>query len=532
MQEEKEETIPKLDTCKIIKEALMKIQIILSDVNLYLLHPKYDTLLFLCQTERTEFTYTSWIDHMKISGSIENTKLSDLTNYPNTVDPPNYFEEKSTQQVLVEIGSQHEKDSPLVFNLDGYETWCPKKPLIPANLSSEMTLNIGDITVKYYNEVLLYRFMDYLLFQFLDSLSPKNYVSESQALYEKNKKSYEGLDFYDVVSYSSFFSFDITIKRPIIILKPRLFYEHHFKINLGELHLKNDQKLIPGRWKRPQYQSTGFLCETYSLESKQMSILFSDNETILSPCNINIYFDFPCIETYDYNNHKPEILDLSMHIRIEPQNEIRMSMKRFHYTYLLKCLDLNINYTDNFSNNFNFRHVNTNIIQGGIQFIFKSKFPLLSFTTLLDNNKKIAEFELNNLDISFLGNNDYTKDIKITGGSLYSFLNETKEVLDRDLFISPIGDYHKVYSEENKNNPPAPDHDRNSQYYRQCPPFSINLEILKGYEKVWNIKLEKYKIYLKMYAILLLSNFFIEGFPDYENSLEKPNECNLMMIYI
>ena len=516
-----EEKTEKPETCKEFTETTLKMTAQLENVKFILLHPEYDTKLFMCEIDTSFFEYAAHIDHDNIRGVIGNTILYDSTNYPNTMSPLNYEEESINLQKIMEITSATTDESEFHFDIVSYYPHCPDRP---QNLMSKMFLHLGTIKVDYYNELLLYRFNDYLIYQFIDSLSPRDYVKESLALYEKNKKSYEGLDFYSVLSFSSFSYIEVTIEQPLLYLKPRFNYEDYFVINLGKLKVWNERVWSTGRWVK--HPNEKLLCEVYHIESNSLNVKYNGNVPIVDSVPGFMLFEFPCIETHDYNNHLPDVLDISLHLRVDAPIIMKIYMMPEHYTYLLKCLDLNVNYTDGQSDKFNFRRVNVNVIQGGIKYKLDTNCPLISFVALMEDNSVLAEFVVRNFELNWICKNDYTKVIKFGADHFYSLHEENTTKNKKNIIVAPLISGNEVRTDDSFY---SLKERQFSDVYKKSiigqKLLRATLTILEDYEKIWEVEIEKHKVFLKMYVYMLLSHFFIEGFPNYENSQDQPNNC-------
>ncbi len=528
LDKDKDEAIQKLETCRENLDIFLTICVKLNDVKFHCLHPKYDTLLFLFSMETSRFEYISHIDHDNLRCIIGNSVMYDLTNYPNTIIPMDFFDEnKVKEEMVVQLQGPADSDEALVVDMIMYYPQCPERPLAPDNLMSKIALRIGTIKVYYYNEYLAFRFMDYFLYQFLDSLSPRDSMAESLALYEKNKQSHEGLDLYSVFYCSPFCAVDITIDHPHIYLKPRLHYKDFFLIDLGNVHMWNERLNVAGRWLKHPRET--MMCETYHMDTDALTITHNDRHTVLNPCRFCTQFEFACIEAYDYRNHKPEVLDQSIHLRVAAPHVMRLSMKPEHYTYLLKCLDLNINYTDGQSDLFNFRPLSFEALEGGIRYTLDCSMPVISFLTLNCDGSSLAEFVSKDVTISWVTRNDYSKDIRV--GMRYFYALHERTFDDRKaIIIAPTLSRNQVAADESFY---SLDVERNVIQMDQASLLArdvrklvdIRLMIGKNYEKDWKVTVEAHKMYLKLYFLMLLSHFFIEGFPTYSNSPEQPNEC-------
>ena len=521
----------KLETCKENQDIQLFENVTLNDIKLNFLHPKYGTPFLRFSMETSQFEYISRVDHNNFHCTLGNSAIYDLTNYPATLNPLEFFDERKVkEQKVIQIQGSYQNESAFVVDMISYQPHCPDRPLTPENFTNKTQIKIGTIKVHYYHEYLATRFMDYLVYQFFDSLSPRDTVAESLALYEKSKQSHEGLDLYNVLYFGSFASMDITISQPLIFLKPRLHYNDFFLINLGNMHIWNERGKVAGRWKK--HPSERLLCEIYHMDTSSLTISYNDCHTVLRPSLFCTQFEFPCVEVYDQHNHRPEVLDLSMHISADTPKTLMLCLKPEHYTYTLKCLDLNINFTDKLGEIFNFRQVTANVLKEGMRYRLECSIPVISLLTLNCDSSILAEFVAKDVDISWVTSNDQSKSIAIGVSYIYALHEKTPDE-KKSIIIAPMMSGNQV---------PADDSFYSAEVERTLrlgnwastrlsgegkKQVEVRLAIGKDLEKNWEVKIELHKMHVKLYLLMLLSHFFIDGFPNYKNSPELPNECTI-----
>ncbi len=523
-----DEPFQKPDTCKVNHDIILLENVTLTDVKLYCLHPKFDTPFLLFTMETSHFEYLCHVDHNDFHCSLGNSALYDLTNYPTTIDPAGLFDQNQVHpQKILQIQSSYYDDSVFIVDLVSYQPHCPERPLTPENFTSKTQIKIGTIKVYYYHEYLATRFMDYLTYQFLDSLSARDSVAESLAQYEKHKQSHEGMDLYDVFYCNPFSSLDVTIAQPLIYLKPRLHYNDYFLIDLGDMHIWNARQKVPGRWlKHPDEK---LLCDIYHMDTSSLTISFNECNTVLNPCHFCTQFEFACIEAYDYPNHSPVVLDQSMHVKADAPKTLKLSMRPEHYTYALKCLDLNLVYTDKLAPIFIFRPVTVNALHGGMRYTMECSIPVISFLALNCDGSFLTEFVAKDVSIGVVTNNDLSKLIAI-GISYFYALHEKTPDEKKSIIIAPMMSANQVPADDSFYTAEV---ERSLRLSNQVSLYTggerkqvdIRLAVSKNYEKDWKVTVELHKMHVKLYLLMLLSHFFIDGFPNYKNSPELPNEC-------
>lgn len=524
--DECEESLEKINTCMENKDVLMKVHFRFENFKLHCLHHQHDTLFVLFAMETSTFKYSKGIDHENMVFNFGNSVLSDLTNYPNTMLPSEYSPSDIRAQSLLEIQASY-LDSACLVEMVSYSPHCPQRPLTPENLSNKLQIKIGTIRANFYKEHLVDRFADYFVFNLLDSLSPRDAVAESMLIYSRKNKPHEHLDLYDIVFLGSFSAVDFTVQKPLVYLRPRLSYQSYFVIDLGNVHIWNERQKVAGRWLK--HSEAKFLCDIYYMDTNALTMNYNEQYSIVEPCHFFIQFELPCVEAYDYSKHSPLVLDLSKHIKINIPKTLRIRMRPEHYTYLLKCIDLNINYTDMYSEVFNFRKVKANVIKGGVDYRLECSFVLVSFLVMNSDASLLAEFVARELCVSFTGNNDKSKRIFVGASHVYSLNAPNSNERTKSIIIAPLFSSNEVPAD---NVFYAMDEDCSSVLNGsasvvddETKNVQVRIEFMDNGDRVLNVNIGKHKMFVQLYFLMLLSHFFINGFPNYKNSLEQPNEC-------
>ena len=149
--------------------------------------------------------------------------------------------------------------------------------------------------------------------------------------------------------------------------------------------------------------------------------------------------------------------------------------------------------------------------------------PLVSFHALNNDGSLVAELGLPgfNLDMYYYMTGE--KLIKMSAYTLYALHDEDKSTITKKIIIAPIDSKMEIitgkefYSKISK---------KSKAQREQSREVQIEIEIKPDYEKIWSVNFNNQKIFLKYHIFMLLSNFFIQGLPNYEEIEDKPYGCN------
>jgi hypothetical protein len=148
----------------------------------------------------------------------------------------------------------------------------------------------------------------------------------------------------------TFMELNININNPLLYLKPRIYAEECFFIDLGKIELTCKYEKVYGKV-RANPQEWRWMT-TYRMKMEEFQIKTIDNFVICKPSNgiVNIH-----LITYTNSDKLLSAVEFDSSYQFDVMfNEIELNLRQKDYTTLLKCSDLNILYTDNKNELFNY----------------------------------------------------------------------------------------------------------------------------------------------------------------------------------
>ena len=160
--------------------------------------------------------------------------------------------------------------------------------------------------------------------------------------------------------------------------------------------MTNDLRKEKGRWiNHPEEELLDLL---FIVDIKKMRMNFNARSPITSaPFDARVIYSMVNLEASDWNRHNPKGFHFKFHIPIililvlDQSNKIDVQLRPINlkfnqkqYTYLLRCLDLNINYIDDHEKEFQFSQIPYYDIEG----------KLISFILIFRGNQVYSRFIL------------------------------------------------------------------------------------------------------------------------------------------
>ena len=298
------------------------------------------------------------------------------------------------------------------------------------------------------------------------------------------------------------------MSRPKILLKDRPHYNDGFLFDIEHISFENKINQKKGRWYK--YPEKEVIQQKFVVKISNAQLLH-DTQSVSNPFDIGICIkglvDSPVAEVVPHSE-----LDKSMHFKITIKDLLKLSMTQSTYNYFLRCLDLNINFCDEKQYEYDFKkfldlerlHMEEENL---VNMRVNVKIKYLSIILLTPNRKFLSEIFYNNAKISFVDKG--TKDIKITSNKL--FILDNPEQYTKQIILAPRNSKNVIkmsdlISTKSKNITNV-----------------MDIIMMENGDKsiVWNI--DKVKVFTKVYSLMKLMNFFTQGMPDYDYSIDKPN---------
>ena len=324
--------------CNINKYIYMNIHSSFNEISIILIQPIYEIKFHELRFGPSFLDYEMKVDHMIIKGELGNTQLFDLCQYPFVIKNQKEFDQNKIKEIFGikknknNDNLKNSNDSSLIkFYYKAMNSWCPD---CKDNYTSEADVVINQSMLVFIYEQFM-RFFNYFISQFLGAFAPPDKVKKfKQTLSQIKPKKDKDIDFMKL---------NVIINSPQIILKPRYHMKEFFLIDLGDIHLSVVYQKVYGRVRKDL--SDYRWLSTYQIDMKNFSIKTHDNFDILNNSNLIVNMHFV------YATEQDKLLsdldfDYSYQFDVFIDN-LDMNLRQTDLTNLLKCVDLNILYTDN-----------------------------------------------------------------------------------------------------------------------------------------------------------------------------------------
>ena len=447
-------------TCKEFKYTYLSFHSKMKKINFILIQP----ILNIFYTEmifgESFLDCEMKVDHFIIKGELGNTQIFDLCEYPFLIPSQDKYNPKNKKEIFGIHNTGQNSTSLIAFEYITQSDWCPN---FKDNYSSEANVKINSIVFVYVQEQFM-RFLNYFLSEFLGALAP----SEEDVVPPKQQEIIKKKDERDI----RFMRLNLTISNPLIILKPRITFEEYFKIDLGNVNLTCYYSKVNGKL-RSNPEDWRWMT-TYQISLNNFEIKTHDNFSLLSPTNGIINMHFVYYGESD-KNRSPLEFDFSYQFDIM-FGDFNMNMRQKDYTLLLMCSDLNILYTDNLTDKFNYETLKqkklpeektaiTNIkidekekkrlMADFIGMFVTVYIPKINLTLFLDNEiskNQFCRLVLSEMVLLFTSHLDYSKEMQCVFGDFKIIHLDEKisQVIVSD-FTQSIHDYENDNEKINVN---------------------------------------------------------------------------------
>ncbi len=144
----------------------------------------------------------------------------------------------------------------------------------------------------------------------------------------------------------------IRISKPSIILKDRPYFDKYLEVSMSEVVISTREQLEIGRFhKQPDRP---ILTGTFVIDARDISISYMPaGFEVASPCSIHVEFTSLsyCPQLIKISSKE---LDKSYKVTVDIQPKLQLCFDQEVYTFILRCVDLNLAYTDNLESKYNF----------------------------------------------------------------------------------------------------------------------------------------------------------------------------------
>ena len=320
---EREKLNPKCDEYKFV---YLKFHAEMKRFDIICIQPILNIFYIQLRCSESYFNCDMTVDHLIMNGELGNTEIFDLSEYPFTIKNQSQFKKENSRQIFGVKNSVNK--SLITFEFKSYNDWCP---LFKDKISSIADVKINSTFFIYVQEQFL-RLLNYFVTEFLGVLSKPNNLNNEEKKEEKDNKR-------DM----NFFKLNISMNNPQIILKPRIYFEENIILDLGILNLTNNYSKVYGKVFKEEWR----WLSTYQIKIQNM-IMEKNNFKLLEDSNgiINMHFTLQTendINDFDNSYQFDLFFDC-----------FKLTLRQSDYTFLMSCLDLNILYTDNQNDDYDY----------------------------------------------------------------------------------------------------------------------------------------------------------------------------------
>ncbi|CAI2385812.1 unnamed protein product [Moneuplotes crassus] len=503
------------------------VRVALLEVEGDFLHHLYATPFAKITIGETKMDFDMYVDYDELKGSLGGIRLYDLTNYPYTLDPRDAktMSEKAEKFEIIGLRNSEEKNT-LSFECQFFTDLCPKKP---EKRKSKIKLYVASINYVLQFDYLM-RFKDYFFDRFLESVTDTNPYEEDLVKENIDEKlikfndSQQVSDF-DLKQEDEIIDLHVEVKNPCIILRARNHYKEEFSIFLGNIHVTSEMITEKGKWHMDPYKTVR-LC-SFQIGIEETTLYHCDGE--IGSCKF-FFVNFKQLlqsDTLEYID--PLALNKSLCLDLE-FSPIDVKISKRQFTYLMKCLDLNINYDDGMKDLYDFKlkkdFIENNPIQEDHKIMaIKIKMPCISLSCYF-LKEFLAEIVCQDFKID-IDRFVSTKNLfDLSASAIWAFGEESKETGHKQVIIGPYGCSNSVYTDES--------------FYKfdksnaELKKISLDQKVIKcmntivkmhNGEKEITTELQELKCFTKIHIFMLLFHFFTEGLPKYDpNDRDLPNQ--------
>jgi hypothetical protein len=474
-------------TCNTTNELYLQLVVSLQKVHNIWVNPITNIYLMSVALEESHLNIEMSLDDFSIKGTLGNLKLHDLTNYPYTITSMNDYNPNKYTEIL---GFKDNNSMSLEYH--SYAIYCPK---CKDNYTSKAIVNFNSVRFTYIQEY-FFRFFNFLFAEFLGALKPHQSIRDYKN--EKDRISIikkEDIEFMDLL---------VTFNNPQVLLKARQRFEDCFLADLGTVTITNSYDKEQGRIRSdPNIER---YISIYHFDIRNLFIITHDGFKFVENTDCKVDMIFSNLLEIDKPLTDLEI-DRSFEIKLFMES-ININMRQSDYTYIMKCNDLNLLYSDGEDANYQYQQdIQIPINHEGLEYSdFNSLITVLKFPNIslrLYQDKKIfTELALKDMVLYFEKKLNFKKemDIQIRCCEMYNYLGiENKEIM-------------LTYYEDSD--------------IKAVDQFNIKMIIDQVGEKNIIIKIYNIKMTLRLDTLQLIRTFFTHGMPYYdETEKDLPNQC-------
>lgn len=328
------------------KYTYIKLNTKLNKVRVVWVQPILNFMYIEMQLENAILDFDMKVDHFTLVGELGNTQIFDLSNYPFTIRSQKEFNKSSIKEIL---GAKENSSSLISFTYKSMNTWCPE---CKDNYTSEAEVKINSVTLIYIQEHFL-RMLNYLFAEFLGALGPNEEVKKFRD--EKNQVKAK-IDPNEI----DFMRLKVVLNNPTAILKARYNFNEYFLVDFGRVIITCEYNKVAGKLRSLPEEYRWI--STYHFNIKDFVIKTHDNFYLCDPSNgyVNMHFTY-------FTEEDKVLSDLAFDKSFQIDvlfKSINLNLRQIDYLNILKLNDLNLVYTDEQYEDYNYETLQSNINQG------------------------------------------------------------------------------------------------------------------------------------------------------------------------
>lgn len=218
---------------------------------------------------------------------------------------------------------------------------------------------------------------------------------------------------------------------------------------------------------------------------------------------------------------------LTVDLKFSP---ISVQLSKAQFTYLMKCLDLNINYDDGKKELYDFRLKKEFTEVHQLKDDYRTMIIDINMTcvslSLYFLNEFLTEIVLQNFDIIVDKYVSFKNIIRISSTAVWAFGEEDEHSGYKVILVGPMGCPNSVYTDSSF---------YNFEILTNPVLKSLDFEVINNMncsvtmhngEKDINVEMDNLKLFMKVHVFMLLFHFFTEGLPKYDiDASDLPNQC-------
>lgn len=369
-----------------------------ANINLFkivCIHPQNETYpIFDLLSEKVFFEYQVFFDHQIYDIRLPDLQINDLTNHPNTLDPKKQYSSKDKLESFQIFGKRSENQTQDLLRVKVLTFSAPLEKTCPLSREEKMKsfdkhvkIDMGQARLILSKEY-LYRVYEYFFYQLINAVSDANPYwpllekcqSTFRDLLKKASASEVPQTAYITHPYSNALTshlfndlqqspyctgIELFASYPLFIVKDRNYLKlGKVRMEANNITISSGIKSVKGRYRKQP--SRELLVGTTTIKFRSVTCHYTQGRserttdklyTIIAPTDILMQRESVAYSPYLYEQQLMtpgfdfEDLDISQTYTVKC-SPVKIFMIQEILTYMMRCLDLNINYLDGFQNDF------------------------------------------------------------------------------------------------------------------------------------------------------------------------------------